>query len=81
MVVKVEHAGIVNILAGREVVPEYLQGACTPETVVSWVEKTLRDREAAAALAEQLLEVASKLGEGGVHEKVAAEVVKLLEEQ
>lgn len=81
MVVKVEHAGIVNILAGREVVPEYLQGACTPETVVSWVETTLRDREAAAALAEQLLEVASKLGEGGVHEKVAAEVVKLLEEQ
>lgn len=81
MVVKVEHAGIVNILAGREVVPEYLQDACTPEAVVSWVERTLSDRDAAAALVEQLLEVASKLGEGGVHEKVAAEVVKLLEEQ
>lgn len=81
MVVKVEHAGIVNILAGKEVVPEYLQDACTPEAIVAWVEGTFANPEATEALMERLLEVAAKLGDGGVHEKVAAEVVKLLEGQ
>jgi lipid-A-disaccharide synthase len=78
-VVKVEFAGIVNILAAREVVPEFLQDDMKAETIAAWVSARLADPESLRALTEKELAVAATLGEGGVHERVAGEVVKLLE--
>ena len=80
-VVKVDYAGIVNILAGEEIVKELLQDECSPKTVTQWVEGALSDSTATSALSEKLLAIAAKLGEGGVHERVAGEVMKLLEEE
>lgn len=81
LVVKVEFAGIVNILAGEEVVPEFLQDELNPEVIAEWVQARLADSESTAALAKKELAVAARLGEGGVHQQVADEVLRLFGEK
>lgn len=79
MVVKVDHIGIANILAGRELVPEFLQHDLDPARLTDWVQTYLDDEEKREKLASELLAVTSELGDGGVHERVAQEVENLLE--
>lgn len=79
MVVKVEHAGIVNILAKRLVVPEYLQNEVESKRLAAWVEGQLEDAAGREKLSQELLAVAAELGDGGVHERVALAVEELLE--
>ena len=79
MVVKVDSIGIANILAGRELVPEYLQDDLKPSRIAEWVSSQLDDEAGREELSGELLAIASELGEGGVHERVAAAVEDLLE--
>jgi lipid-A-disaccharide synthase len=79
MVVKVKYAGIVNILADRPVVPEYLQEDVQPTQLAAWVARKLAQPEERGKLSQELLAVAAELGDGGVHERVAAKVEDLLE--
>ena len=46
--VKVEHASLLNLLTGREVVPELLQEACTPERLAAVLRRLLDDAAAEA---------------------------------
>ena len=74
-----EHAGIVNILAKRLVVPEYLQNEVESKRLAAWVEGQLEDAAGREKLSQELLAVAAELGDGGVHERVALAVEELLE--
>jgi lipid-A-disaccharide synthase len=47
--VKVRYAALVNLLADREVVPELIQQACTPDRLAATLETLLTDRDAANA--------------------------------
>ena len=47
--VKVRFAALINLLAGREVVPELIQQACTPARVADALRRLLADPDAAAA--------------------------------
>ncbi|CAH2604114.1 Lipid-A-disaccharide synthase [Rhodovastum atsumiense] len=47
--IRVPHVAMVNLLAGREVVPELLQQDCTPARLAETVENLLNDRAAAEA--------------------------------
>ncbi len=47
--VKVKYASLVNLLAGRELVPELIQGASTPARLAATLEELLTDPAAAAA--------------------------------
>jgi lipid-A-disaccharide synthase len=47
--IRVPHVAMVNLLAGREVVPELLQGDCTPEVLRDVVRRLLTDTAMAAA--------------------------------
>ena len=81
MVVKVEHIGIANILAGKQLVPEFLQHDLNPTRLAEWVGSQLDNESVREELSQKLLAVASELGDGGVHERVAAAVEELLEKQ
>jgi len=48
-VVKVSYAAMVNLLAGRKVVPELIQQTCTPERLTVEVARLLQDPAAASA--------------------------------
>jgi len=78
-VVKVPHLGIVNILAGREVVREYIQHAATPERLAAELSRLLDDAPGRTALQEELAAVVATLGEGGAYERTARLMENLLD--
>jgi lipid-A-disaccharide synthase len=64
--VKVDHANLINIILGREAVPEFLQYDCTPEKLAAAVGHLLDDPAARAAQIEACQEALRVLGYGGV---------------
>ena len=62
---------MVNLIGGREVVPELIQDAFTPETVAKEVATLLDSADARAATFAGLAEVRAKLGPGGAIERAA----------
>ena len=63
--------GMVNLIAGRRVVPELIQDAFTPEAVEAEVRKLLESESARAEAKAGLAEVRAKLGPGGAIERAA----------
>lgn len=62
--VKVSHAALPNIIAGRTIMPEMIQGDCRPDRLVPAIERLLRDPGARAAQREGVDQVVRALGEG-----------------
>ena len=81
MVVNVTHVGLPNIVAGKEVIPELLQDAVTPDAIVSLVEPLLSDVDKNEAMRSELREVRHKLGEPGAVKRVAHLVYNLGKEK
>jgi lipid-A-disaccharide synthase len=69
----------VNLLAGRRVVPELLQGDLTPERVAQEVESLWRPGEPRRAQLEGLAQVRGSLGAPGAARNAAAAARAVLE--
>jgi lipid-A-disaccharide synthase len=67
----VRHLSIVNILAGREVVPELLQGDFTPERLRDRFLALAQDGQARDRMRRELAEVTGTLGRPGAYERAA----------
>ncbi|MBI4342753.1 MAG: lipid-A-disaccharide synthase [Candidatus Omnitrophica bacterium] len=78
LVVRVPHIALVNVVAGREVVPEFVQRRAHPERIAAAVVALLRDEERAGAMRAQLREVNARLGPPGAVERAAAAVLEML---
>ncbi|MBP6705295.1 MAG: lipid-A-disaccharide synthase [Vicinamibacteria bacterium] len=76
--VSVANYAMVNLIAGRVVVPELIQSDFTPERVSEETLKILDDGPARARMLQDLEEVRSKLGKGGATSNVADEVMPFL---
>jgi lipid-A-disaccharide synthase len=76
--VRTEFFSMVNLIAGREVVPEVIQKDFTPERVAAQTLRLLRDSSAVAAMRTQLAEVRRKLGPPGAVERAADAIYGLL---
>jgi lipid-A-disaccharide synthase len=76
--VRIAHVALVNILAGKGIVPELLQGDATPERMAAEVEKLLADRAVREAQLAALREVRASLGEPGAPRRVAEEVLGVM---
>jgi lipid-A-disaccharide synthase len=72
----VSHISLPNILAGREVVPELIQGRATPAAVASAALHLLEDEGGRAAQRQALLDVRAKLGEAGAGLRAARAVLR-----
>lgn len=70
-VIKLPHIGMVNILAGREICPELIQAAATPEAIAQAVEPLLADTPQRRRMCRELAETAALLGHGGSAQKAA----------
>jgi len=77
MLIKVDHIGIVNIVAGREVSPELIQDMATPENISSLIFKMFYDKAYYGLMVENMEYVKRKLGGPGASARAAEEVVRL----
>ena len=77
--VRVPHYAMVNLIAGRRVVPELIQGDFTPERVAAEAESLLSDAGRAARMRADLAEVRQRLGEPGASRRAAQQVADLLQ--
>jgi len=73
--VKLPHYGMVNLIAGREVVPELIQDACTPARIADEVVPLLVDEARAARVRADLAEVRAQFGGPGASRRAAEAVI------
>lgn len=79
LLVKIEHMGICNIVAGERIVPELLQDEVTSENIARDIGRMLTDETYLSVLKEKLAKVRSLLGSGGCLERVAEVALTMLE--
>ena len=76
---RVPHVGLVNLIAGREVAPEFLQAAATPQALAAAVLPLLDGRsDAARHQRDELALVRERLGPPGAADRVARLAEELL---
>jgi lipid-A-disaccharide synthase len=76
--VRVPHYSMVNLIAGRSLVPELIQDEMTPERILACFTPILDDARAAAEMKRGLREVGAKLGGGGASGRAAEAVLSHL---
>ncbi len=74
-VIKVDHLGIVNVLAGKEIVPELIQNDLTPEKLTTTLESLLQP-DSRQQMQSALQETLKKLGEGNAHHRAAKSILE-----
>jgi len=77
--VSVPHYSMVNLLAGKAVVPELIQGDFTADKVAEQVGYLLDHAEARETMKADLRTLKSHLGPGGAIERAADAVVRMIE--
>ena len=69
--VEVPHLGMPNVLAGREIAPEFIQDACEPSAIAAQLLRLIENPDARATQQRELAAVISGLGEGGAGTRAA----------
>jgi len=69
--IRVDHIGIVNIIAGSRIVPELIQDAVTPGNIARTAGDLLADPQELLRIRKQLASVRAMLGEPGAAERTA----------
>lgn len=76
--VKIKDICIVNILAGRRIVPELIQADVTPDKIAGEVKRMLYDSEYYDRIKRDLQEVKNNLGKPGASERAAKVIAGML---
>jgi lipid-A-disaccharide synthase len=71
MLVRVEHIGMVNLIAGERLVPELIQREVNPGRIVAESRVLLDDGGLRSMIADKLARLRDRLGEPGAAERVA----------
>lgn len=71
LVIRIKNLGIINILAGRNVVPELLQHQCNPKTLASTLCDWLASPEKREAQQREMAATVALLGGGGAYDRAA----------
>jgi lipid-A-disaccharide synthase len=78
LVVKTKYLSLVNILAGREMVPEFMPYFSSIEPIAQTVEQLLEDKDKLAQISSELIELVGPLAEKKTCEEVAEIVIEML---
>lgn len=76
--VKIEHVGLPNIVAGKEIVREFLQRDATADNLAGEAVRLLEDEQYAQNMRDKLGQMQRKLGEPGCSERVARMLSEML---
>lgn len=77
--VDIPHIGIVNILAGRGIVPEYIQGAIQPSRILPQALRLIDDSPERDRMIGDLRNVQALLGDGGASQNAAREILAMMD--
>ncbi|HEX3552215.1 MAG TPA: lipid-A-disaccharide synthase [Thermoanaerobaculia bacterium] len=80
LLVRLPNVALVNLVLGRRVVPELIQGQANPERIAAEAARLLTDAAARSAMRKALAEVRGRLGAGGASGRAASEVAEMLAE-
>src|SRR5262249_13614184 len=72
--VKIDTFGMVNLVAGRRIVPELIQDGFTPDAAATEVVSLLQDPSRREAMVDGIKEVRRKLGGPGASRRAAASI-------
>jgi lipid-A-disaccharide synthase len=78
--VRLDHIGLVNLVAEKEIAPELLQRDVNPQRISDEALRILRDPILSRKMAESMKEVRQKLGEPGATQRAARTVLSLMRE-
>lgn len=76
--IQIPYIGLINVLAGKKIVPEFIQHDATGENIAAGIKHLLTDETARKKMIEQILEVKMSLGEGGAAQRTAKAVLSFL---
>jgi lipid-A-disaccharide synthase len=78
LLIRVDHLGMPNILAGREIVPEFIQHEALPDRIADSVWKLYSDPARRATMVSEMDRVVKLLGEKGAGGRAAEAVLQEL---
>ncbi|MFH1581535.1 MAG: lipid-A-disaccharide synthase [Pseudomonadota bacterium] len=78
IMIRVKNIGLVNLIAGREIVPELVQSKASPKNIADRVLNMLNDASGLEMLRNELLGVRESLGGPGASERVAEIALSML---
>lgn len=76
--VGLSYVSLINIVAGKKVVEEFLQHQATPVAVGNALAELIQDASYRATLTQELTRVKEKLGESGASQRAAQEILNTL---
>lgn len=76
--IKIPYIGMVNIVAGRKIVPEFIQFGARPKKIAGSILKFLQDPGSSIRLSQDLLKVKNDLGESGAAARAAKIILDFL---
>ena len=77
MLIRLKNIGLVNIVAGKQIVPEFIQHRATASIMAHEVLRLLSDNEAMLTMKKELSAVRGKLGEFGASARVAQRILHM----
>jgi lipid-A-disaccharide synthase len=78
LVVNVKYLGMPNLLANKEIVPEFIQHRARPNTIAKAALQLINDPAARDEMISEFDRIVAKLGEGGASERAARAIVEEL---
>jgi lipid-A-disaccharide synthase len=78
LLVRVEHIGMVNLIAGKRLVPELIQGDFNPQRLIAESRRMLADDKLRAGIVEELTRLRERLGSPGAADRVAAMAIGMM---
>jgi lipid-A-disaccharide synthase len=75
LLVHVEHIGMVNIVAGKRIVPEFVQGAATASRILPEALALIEDGPRRSEMIEELARVREQIGGPGASRRAAEAVL------
>jgi lipid-A-disaccharide synthase len=75
-VVKVKHLGMANVLADREIVPEFIQHRARPEAIAAAALRLMSDEHAREAMLRDFDSVMAKLGQSDASATAAKAILQ-----
>jgi len=79
MLIRVDHLGMPNILAGREIIPEFIQHEADPERIADAVWQLYSNRWARTAMVRDMDRVTESLSKTGMGQRAADVVLRELQ--